>query len=165
MKNLLNIFVFVLLTDSEMSILLGDEVKQLKMEQGKSYSSHRRVNIRESQRHPQAIELKDYSQENVTGTKRPHLAKTARKEGSQDEITTNKTTNINDNVQEHPRFREQSSSEMNNDKNKAQAETNWGTALPGKGPVQNQDVFNGHHTVGSNRSGKVSGTLILCTLR
>lgn len=95
MKNLLYIFYFfALLTDSEMSALLGDDVKQLKMEYEKSYSSQKGVNVKESQRRPQATKLKNDSQENVTGTKRPHLAKMARKEGSQEEITTNKTTTI-----------------------------------------------------------------------
>lgn len=147
-----------------MSALLGDDVKQLKMEYEKSYSSQKGVNVKESQRRSQATELKNDSQENVTGTKRPHLAKTARKEGSQKEITTNKTTNINDNVQENgakmlatylpTRFRERSSSMMKNDK---KIKHRWAQLSPGKKPKQNQNVFNGHYTVGQNANGKVSG--------
>lgn len=153
---------FALLTDSDLSAMLGGDVKQLNMEHGKSDSSHKGANNKDSQRQPQATELKEDSEENVTGSKGPKLAKTTRKE-----IATNKMTNINNNVQGLgteklatnllTRFRGQSSSMLKNNNNKVPMETKWAAALPVKEPMQNQNVFNAHNAIGPNVNGKVSG--------
>lgn len=156
-----------------MSALLGDEVKQLDMEDDKSDSAGKSMN--KSMNKSPTKGLSEDVQENVIGSKGRQHEKNTNNKISPEEIEINKTNYIGNSVHEQSntlatslltsfKGRNTSMPKINNSTapdhytlNGQNMENTWNVSRSGKEPMRNNNVLNADNTIGQEPNGKVSG--------